>query len=147
MLHGSAYFMPKEFACRCGCGFGLQSADVAMELVFTLHLLRRSLAVPFVITSGARCVKHNTAEGGKSKSTHLAGVKGLCTPGYEGQCRAADIQITDWSTELRGRAVAQALAMGLRVGVAATFLHLDVESPPYYSEGLWNYGAVEDSSI
>lgn len=121
--------------------------DIPVELVYALHILRQSLNIPFVITSGARCVKHNAAEGGKTKSAHLAGVKGLCTPSYEGKCRAVDIQSVAWSTDLRGRAVVLALSMGLRVGIATTFLHFDVESPPYYSEGIWNYSASEDSGI
>lgn len=145
MLHGSTYFSPKEFACKDGCGFGSKETDIAVELIFAMHLLRLRLAVPFLITSGARCVKHNIAVGGKPKSTHLAGVKGLCTPGHENKCRAADIQTVAWSTELRAKAVVLALSMGLRVGVNSSFLHLDVESKPYYSEGIWNYSANEDS--
>jgi len=145
MLHGSQYFSPAEMSCKCGCGFGSRETDTAKELVFALHILRQALAVPVLIASGARCVKHNIVEGGKPKSTHLAGVKGLCTPGYEGKCRAVDIQTVAWSTELRGHAVALALSMGMRVGIATTFLHFDVENMPYYSEGLWNYSANEDS--
>lgn len=145
MLHGSSYFSTKEFACKDGCGFGSREADIAPELVFALHIMRQKLNVPFVITSGARCVKHNVAEGGKAKSTHLAGVNGYCTPIYVGKCRAVDIQTVAWSTELRGQAVALAFSMGLRVGIATTFLHFDVENAPFYSEGLWNYSANEDS--
>jgi len=145
MLHSSQYFSPTEMSCKCGCGFGGNETDIAKELIFTLHILRRALAVPFTITSGARCAKHNIAEGGKPKSTHLAGVKGLCTPGYEGQCRAVDISTLAWSTELRGRAVALALALSLRVGISANFLHFDAELRPYYSPGIWNYGANESS--
>lgn len=145
MLHGSQYFSINEFACKDGCGFGKDEKHIALELVFALHLLRRALNVPFTITSGARCAKHNAVEGGKSRSTHLAGVKGQCTPEYEGQCRAVDIQTFAWSTDLRGRAVDMALSMGLRVGLATTFLHFDVESTPYYSKGIWNYSANEDS--
>ena len=147
MLHGSSYFSSKEFACKCGCGFGTLETDIAPELIFALHILRQSLNIPFVVTSGARCVNHNTNQGGKPKSTHLPGVKGLCTPSYVGKCRAVDIQSVAWSTDLRGRAVVLALSMGLRVGLATTFIHVDVESPPYYSEGIWNYSASEDSGI
>jgi hypothetical protein len=147
MLHGSEYFSASELTCKCGCGFGSLGGDIAVDLIFSLHIIRKLLAVPFVLTSGARCAQHNTAVGGSVKSTHLAGVKGRCTPGYEGRCRAVDIQTTAWSTELRGRAVSLALAMGLRVGIASTFIHLDVEDSPYYREGIWNYSSSEDSSI
>jgi hypothetical protein len=134
-------------ACKCGCGFGSTEADIATDLIFALHILRRNLAVPFVITSAARCAKHNLAEGGKTKSTHLPGVKGLCTPEYEKQCRAVDIQTVAWSTDLRGRAVAMALSLGMRVGIAASFIHFDVEDSPYYSRGVWNYSASENSGV
>jgi len=148
MLHGSKYFSAKEFRCKCGsCDFGGQEYHIASDLVHALHCLRIKLGVPFTITSGARCLKHNTAVGGGAKSTHMAGgVGGPCTPGYEGQCRAVDIDTTSWSITLRAEAVQMALVMGLRVGMATTFLHFDVENAPYYAEGMWNYGLKEDSS-
>lgn len=145
MLHGSKYFSAKEFACKDGCGFGLKEPDIASDLVHALHCLRRKLGVPFKITSGARCQKHNVAVGGGSRSTHLPGLAPFCTPDYVGQCRAADIDTTSWSITLRAEAVLMALAMGLRVGMATTFLHFDVETAPYYGEGMWNYGRKDDS--
>lgn len=147
MLHGSKYFSIKEFACKCGtCVLGLSDNDVTPDLIHALHVLRIKLGVPFKVTSGLRCVKHNTTVGGGTKSTHLPGVAGLCTPGYEMQGRAVDIDTTGWSITLRAEAVQLALAMGLRVGMATTFLHFDVENAPYYGEGMWNYGLKEDSS-
>lgn len=146
MLHGSKYFSTKEFACKCGCGFGTQEEHIASDLVHALHCLRIKLGVPFKITSAARCPEHNATVGGGSKSTHLPGTSGQCTPGYEGQCRAVDVSTASWSITLRAEAVQMALVMGLRVGMATTFLHFDVENAPYYAEGMWNYGLKEDSS-
>ena len=147
MLHGSKYFSAKEFACKCGCGFGLMDEDIAPDLIHALHCLRVRLDVPFIITSGARCEKHNAAQNGGSRSTHLPGAVTSCTPGYEGQCRAVDISTALWSITLRAEAVQMALALGLRVGFAPTFLHFDVEGVPYYGEGMWNYGSKENSSV
>jgi len=146
MLHGSKYFAAKEFACQCGCGFGSREEQIAADLVHLLHVLRVNLAVPFVITSGARCVKHNDSVGGGKQSTHVPGVLGQCTPGYESQSRAADIDTSRWSSAVRGKIVEIALSCGARVGIADTFIHIDVESAPYYSEGLWNYSRGETSS-
>ena len=146
MLHGSKYFSAKEFVCKCGCGLGSVEATIAPDLIHALHVLRMNLNVPFTITSGARCVKHNTSVGGGTRSTHLPGVLGQCTPGYEGACRAADIDTTSWTITLRAEAIQLALAMGLRVGVATTFLHFDCENAPFYGEGLWNYAAKENST-
>ena len=146
MVHGSKYFVPKEFACKCGCGFGSKEEQVAADLVHLLHILRVSLDVPFIITSGARCAEHNKKVDGGEKSTHLAGVLGQCTPDYEGQSRAVDLNTTRWSASLRGACVNMALSVGARVGIADTFIHIDVENDPYYSEGMWNYSNGEDSS-
>ena len=141
MLYSSLYFTTSEFACKCGCGFGSVEADIAPDLVHALHILRLRAKSPFVITSAARCAKHNASEGGAARSTHLPGLKGQCTPSYEGKCRAVDIKTVSWNQGLRDRIVAMALAMGLRVGVATTFLHLDIESAPHYPTPSWTYGA------
>jgi len=147
MLHGSKYFSAKEFACADGCGFGMKDDDIAPNLVHFLHTIRAKLAVPFYITSGARCEKHNKAVDGGMRSTHLpGGVGGPCSPEYTGQCRAADVSIEKWSMPIRGRAIQMALSLGLRVGIATGFIHFDVETEPYYTDGVWNYGSKENSS-
>ena len=63
------YFKDDEFKCKCGCGF-----DITDELKRKLNIMRESAGVPFVITSGARCVKHNAAVGGKADSAHTRGL-------------------------------------------------------------------------
>ena len=147
MLHGSKYFSAKEFACKCGCGFGSKDEQIASDLIHGMHMLRMKIGLSFSITSGGRCLKHNTAVAGGARSTHLpGGVGGPCTPEYTGQVRAADVDTSAWSMEHRATALSLALAMGMRVGIATTFLHFDVENAPYYSEGVWNYGAKENST-
>ena len=147
MLHGSKYFSIKEFRCKCkACDFGTKEEHIAADLVHLLHVLRANLGVPFVITSGARCAQYNKSVGGGERSTHKAGVPLDCTPGYEGQCRAADIDISQWSAFQRGSVVRAALSCGARIGIADTFLHIDVEKIPHYVEGMWNYSSGEDSS-
>lgn len=146
MLYGSKYFSIKEFACKCGCGLGTQESDIVPDLVYGLHLLRAKLALAFTITSGCRCIKHNTAVKGGLRSTHVPGVVAQTQPEWIGKCRAADIDTSLWSTVTRAEAIVAALGMGMRVGIATTFLHFDVESAPFYSEGVWNYGSSENSS-
>jgi hypothetical protein len=146
-MYTSKYFAQKEFACKCGCGFGTKPEDIAPDIYFALHILRAKLQIPFKLTSAARCLKHNQSVNGGLRSTHLAGVSGDCTPDFAGKCRAVDVDTIKWSTAQRGEAIAMAHAMGLRVGIATTFLHFDCESEPYYREGVWNYGANESSSI
>lgn len=146
MLYGSSYFSIKEFACKCGCGLGTKESDIVPDLVYGLHMLRAKLGVAFTITSGCRCVTHNTNVNGGTRSTHLPGVSSQTKPEWIGKCRGADISTVGWDMTVRAEALHAALSMGMRVGIAATFLHFDVESLPFYREGIWNYGSNENSS-
>lgn len=145
-MYTSPFFAQKEFACKCGCGFGSKAEDIATDLYFALHILRVRVGVSFKLTSAARCVKHNKSVNGGERSTHLPGEAGSCTPVFVGKCRAVDVDTSRWSMDLRAKAIATALAMGLRVGISTTFLHFDCEKAPYYTEGIWNYGLNETSS-
>ena len=77
----SRYFKVSEFACKCGCGFGIQPGDVSWELVSVLDDARDHFGQPVIITSGCRCPKHNAAVGGAPSSEHMQGI-------------AADIQLS-----------------------------------------------------
>jgi len=59
-------FQEIEFMCPC-CGL-IKVNRYAMD---KLILARRKAGVPFVITSGTRCSRHNEEIGGASGSTHL----------------------------------------------------------------------------
>lgn len=141
MVWGSVYFNQSEFACKDGCGFGSKEEHIEPDLVHILHVLRVHFAVPFRLTSAARCAVHNANEGGKARSTHLAGVQGDCEPRYTGKCRAVDISTAAWTDFQRGHLVELALALGCRVGTASNFIHLDVETPKYFPVRQWTYGA------
>ena len=65
------YFKPHEFACKCGCG--LDGNDMNPEHILRLDRARRLAGVPFVVTSGVRCKKHNNAVGGVPDSEHTRG--------------------------------------------------------------------------
>ena len=138
MLYGSKYFSLREFKA-------FKEEDIAPDLVFGLHMMRAKLQIPFIITSAYRTPEYNQKIGGAIRSTHLPGLFGDCTPGYEGKCRAADVSIVGWTSVQVAEAVHMALAMGMRVGIADTFLHFDVESEPYYREGMWFYSKGENS--
>lgn len=70
----SANFMASEFACKCGCGFGMKPGDVDPRLVIGLQTIRRWLGVPLTINSGCRCVARNRAVGGVENSFHIQGI-------------------------------------------------------------------------
>jgi len=74
----SKNFSRHEFACKCGCG--LNTVDA--ELIKVLQDVRDHFQAPIEITSGCRCLKHNTDVGGSVASKHM-------------EAKAADI--TMWS--------------------------------------------------
>lgn len=95
----------KEFACKC-CG------EIKVDALFLTQLrkAREIAGVPFVITSGYRCPKHNKAVGSTSQN-HVMG-------------RAADIKAIDGPT--RGRILKSLYKVGFtRVGVGPNFIHVD----------------------
>jgi zinc D-Ala-D-Ala carboxypeptidase len=99
------YFSDDEFKCKC--------CNVAhMDVLFLsqLNLAREFAAIPFVITSGYRCPKHNK-EVGSTSHNHQDG-------------KAVDIQCTDSQSRLK-------IVMGLiragfrRIGISKSFIHAD----------------------
>lgn len=70
----SANFGRAEFACKCGCGFGLKDGDVSPALVAGLQALR-NIVGPVSILSGCRCPVHNASPSvrGAANSRHLKG--------------------------------------------------------------------------
>lgn len=66
-------FKRKEFACKCGCGLGLNDGDINEDLVMALQDIREHFGKPVVINSGLRCEIHNKRVGGAKRSQHLFG--------------------------------------------------------------------------
>ena len=99
-----------ELACRCGCG-----SSVHGEFRETLNDARAIAGVPFKITSGMRCLEHNTKIGSKETSSHVKGI-------------AADIAYAD---ELHLTRIVHALSrVGFtRIGVnkQKKFIHVDFD--------------------
>ena len=62
------YFTTKELECKC-CGKCL----ISTELLSRLNEARQLAGIPFIITSGYRCQKHNEEVGGKPNSAHTSG--------------------------------------------------------------------------
>lgn len=69
----SKSFKRKEFACKDGCGLGLNDGDINPELIEVVQDVRDTFDKPVVINSGLRCEKHNKRVGGAPKSQHLIG--------------------------------------------------------------------------
>jgi len=113
------YFKLSEFKCPC-CG----KADMQQEFLDKIDKARDKAGIPFVITSGYRCPKHNKEVGGRPNSAHTKGL-------------AADIKCTN--SRDRYKMVKALLEAGFtRIGVGKDFIHADIdETKP--QEVIWTY--------
>ena len=110
------YFAIDEFKCKC-CG-EVHMDDKFLEL---LDYARGMAGVPFGITSGYRCLKHN-AEVGSTSSNHTSG-------------KASDITCTDGPN--RQKIVKALINAGFaRLGIGPKFIHCDINEGP---EAIWLY--------
>ena len=114
------YFSDEEFHCKCGaCNY----KPVKEELIERLNIARSIAGIPFVITSGYRCPKHNARVGGAPNSKHTKG-------------EAVDIRVR--SSEERFRILASVVSAGFeRIGVSDGFIHVDVH--PADTPVIWTY--------
>lgn len=111
-----------EVRCRC-CG-SLGSMEVqanARRLAQMLEKVRAIFGGPMPVVSWYRCEEHNDDVGGVPGSYHLLGL-------------AADVRVR--SSQDRYRLVQAAMEVGVeRIGVYASFVHLDLGADP--SPVLW----------
>ena len=114
------YFKMSEFACKCGCG----ESNMNSTLLKMLDMARGMANVPFVITSGYRCEKHNKAIGGSETSSHTKGL-------------AVDIR-TSTSSERHAILRYVIMAGATRIGIAKDFIHVDIDSSKP-DELIWLY--------
>lgn len=113
------YFKREEFACKCGCG----TNEISDEFITVLDTLRGQAGFPFRISSGYRCADH-PEEAKKEK------------PGQHHEGIAADILI---DTSAQRHALLDCAFRDGRfngVGIANTFVHLDIRDKPAYC---WTY--------
>lgn len=113
------YFDIEEFECSC-----CKEAPMDASFLQRLDKARELAGVPFVITSGYRCLKHNEEVGGVPSSSHVKG-------------KAADIK-AEGSRE-RFKIVDALLEAGFdRVGIASSFIHVDNDDEKS-PEVMWVY--------
>lgn len=117
----SKHFNKREFACKCGCGFGLKDGDVSLELVKRLEEIREHFQRPISVTSGCRCEKHNKAVGGAALSKHKLGI-------------AADILVRDVAPDVVYNYVNGAYPTG-GTGKYRLFTHVDVRNEKRFWHG------------
>jgi uncharacterized protein YcbK (DUF882 family) len=106
--HVARNFHLGEFECRCGA-CELQYID--SNLLEMLDDLRELIKAPIMIIEGFRCSAYNKTIQGSSKSRHVRGM-------------AADIRVPKYSLEELEKLAGRYFG---RIGVANTFLHVDVD--------------------
>jgi hypothetical protein len=120
----SKFFKSSETECKCGCG--QNNLD---PLVLSIADAARNIAgLPFVVTSAARCKIHNSNVGGVDSSSHLSSDNQFCY--------AIDLKAED--SYSRFKIVNALILCGVvRIGIAKTFIHFDIDgSKP---KALWLY--------
>lgn len=118
----SKYFTTDEFRCKCGRP-DCDSVDIHPQFVSMLDIAREQAGTPFVVTSGARCERHNAMVGGSDTSSHLLGL-------------AADIRCRNGQERLS--IVRGLIAAGIyRIGIARGFVHADID--PDKMKSMWVY--------
>ena len=106
------YFISEEFECHCGCRLGSERDEIDSDHLERLNMARHYAGIPFKITSGCRCEKHNKDVGGSDNSDHLP----------RPQCAGSDIECT--SSRERYRIIKALLWAGFnRIGIGEDFIH------------------------
>lgn len=104
------YFSRKELECKC-CGVYIIDDD----LLPRLNRARELAGIPFIITSGYRCQKHNSEVGGVPTSAHTKGL-------------AVDIAFKNSNQCFKiVRALYDAGFKRIGINFAKSFVHCDVD--------------------
>ena len=136
----STNFWKWEFRCPCKkCR--RKKVRVSQLLIFKLEMLRIALGdKPIIINSGNRCQEENERVNGHPNSAHI--------PKPDGE--AADIKIKGVKPIDIGLAAEK--IGGLRIGIAKTYIHLDVRPPSpskfwIYENKIIYSGSIENNDL
>tara|TARA_Y100000758_G_C15999512_1_gene403559 strand:+ start:606 stop:968 length:363 start_codon:yes stop_codon:yes gene_type:complete len=102
-------FDREEYACKCGCGRDNIKDELAAKVQLVRNIVKRGIR----INSGIRCEKHNGNIGASASSSHVGGW-------------AADLGYT--GSRERYELIKAATEIFDRVGIAKTFIHVDVDT-------------------
>ena len=104
------YFKIEDFDCK-----ETGENAISVDFIHSLDQLREDCNFPFIITSGYRSKEHSVEKRKQNPGTHAQGI-------------AADIKVSGGAQRLA--IVKHASAMGMSVGVAKTFVHVDIRKTP-----------------
>jgi len=100
------YFKLSDFNCQ-----ETDENEMSLDFIHALDKLRAACGFPFIITSGFRSKSHSVEKRKEKAGTHSYGI-------------AADIKVSGGAQRLA--IVKHASSMGMSVGVANTFVHVDI---------------------
>ena len=104
------YFKIEDFNCK-----ETGENEISVDFIHSLDQLREACNFPFIVTSGYRSKEHSVEKRKQNPGTHAQGI-------------AADIKVSGGAQRLA--IVKHASAMGMSVGVAKTFVHVDIRKTP-----------------
>lgn len=108
------YFVPKEFACKCGRYCDGYPAQMQRSVVELADRARTELKGVGFVSSGLRCPRHNANVGGVSNSRHLNG-------------KAIDLRIEGKSAKQTLAWVQKQPEVRYAYAIDANYVHMDVE--------------------
>lgn len=108
------YFVPKEFACKCGRYCDGYPAQMQRSVVELADRARSELKGVGFVSSGLRCPRHNADVGGVSNSRHLNG-------------KAIDLRIEGKSAKQTLAWVQKQPEVRYAYAIDANYVHMDVE--------------------
>lgn len=115
------YFHPSEFTrCVPPC----KKSDMHPDTIARLNRMREIAGIPLVLNCAYRSPQHDRARGRSGTGAHTTG-------------RAVDIRCNNPVTRLKILDAARAAGF-CRIGVAATFVHVD-DSPTHAQGVVWLY--------
>lgn len=113
------WFDFEEFSCPTLESSGLPTSDGGKMCLDFLHKLdeaREIAGVPFKITSGYRSPQHNLDVGGRVGSSHV-----------KVPCKAVDLHCNNSADRSKILNALFKVGLGRRVGIAKTFIHVDMD--------------------
>ncbi len=116
------FFDRREFCCSCGCGYAVVDA----RLLELLTAYRIYFDAPMIITSGARCLKHNAHVGGAAPKLDADHQPIWGTGSQHLWGKAADFKVKGYKPEEVYDVIDMVMTHWGGLGLYSGWVHVDV---------------------